>query len=187
MKSKICLILLAFLPFISSAKDAKCAPRKSELLKYSCPAYVKNKDVSSVGIQDGWMPEGFTLSSKNYLRNIDISYGNDFEPSKEGMLIGSDGTTKLNHGYSVYRPYKEAGKWASNQSFYLQCSYKNPDLVLYKKISKEMRACDVYFKKSKNLPLKKSPTGTVVCSTAENYIIKFDEPNDCRIGQSVTE
>lgn len=185
MKFKKFLTLIAMVPLMSSATENQCMPRKSELIKYTCPTYIKNSSASSM--RDEWQPENYVLNSKNKLWNINISYGNDFEPSKEGTYKPADGTTKLNHGYSIYRPYQEAGKWANDQSFYLQCHYKNSDLVLYKKISKEMRTCDVHFKKSKNLPLKKTPTGVAICSTSSQYIDKNEASLDCLIGQPVNK
>jgi hypothetical protein len=187
MKLKITLILIALLPVLSPVHATGCAQRKSELIKYACPAYAKNKNVSAVEAQNGWMPEDYKLGSKNNLQGVTISWGNDLAPSKEGSLRGSSGTTKLNQGYFVYYPYEEAGKWINGHSYYLQCYYKKTDVVLYKKIDKEARACDIHAKKTKSLPSKVIPTGVAICSTAENYIDKNIEPSDCLIGQSVNK
>jgi hypothetical protein len=188
MNLKISIVLISLFPFIGFAKENQCAPRKNELIKYVCPAYVKNNSATGIAAQDGWMPEGYTLNSKNSLQNISVSYGDDLAPSKEGILRGSSGTTKLNSGHAVYLPSIKNGKWVpSTETYYLQCHYKNTDVVLYKKIDKEARVCDIQFKKIKTQPSKIIPTGVAICSTAENYIDKTIEPSDCLIGQSVNK
>jgi hypothetical protein len=183
--------LFALQPLFGFAKDNQCAPRKNELIKYTCPSYSKNINNSSPStIQDGWTPDKdeFKLSSSNHLSYLGVSTGDDIAPWKEGVLRGSGGTTKLNSGYMVYLPSTRNGKWTlGTETYYLQCRYKNTDVVLYKKINKEMRTCDVHFKKTKSQSTKTIPTGVAICSASDQYIDKNAESRDCRIGQSANQ
>jgi hypothetical protein len=187
MKSKLIPYILIGCLFSKFANAEECKPEKEELIKYICPTYIKNKKISSDEAQNIWTPSEYLLTSKNVLLDITFSYGNQSEPSKEGALRGSGGTTKINHGYNVYSPHIEDGKWVSNGDFYLLCHYKNPELVLFKKIEKNMRVCDVQFKKLNSNSKKTFATGVTMCSSSEQYIEKNIPAYNCRIGQPVNK
>jgi hypothetical protein len=180
MKFKIILTLITLLPAMSFAVGNQCKPSKGELIKYTCPIYVKKQKTT---LDISWQPEGYSLTSKNTLEYIGVFTGNSVSIDEQGQLRGSGGTTKLNQGYHIY-----GSTLPNDESYYLQCRYKNSAIALYKKIDPKMRACDVHYKKSNEKPWKQSVTGTIMCSTSETFLSKNNKNHsECSIGQPANQ